>query len=183
MSHQPFETWLLSDNSLDEDQEAALQTHLDACEHCQSLSTAWLHVQDTMTASVSHIPEPGFTQRWHKRLAVVRQQRQQRAMWLLTLGLFALAGIIFLALALTNLLSTDFFYALSQCIANFSLFAARINQVWRVFDTITAAIPFLVPILVIFGIGTLFAMIVLVITWFSSVIKLYKPVHEGVMDQ
>jgi hypothetical protein len=181
MSHQPFETWLLSDQALDEEQQIMLNEHLKECQQCQAVSEAWVHVQNLMVMNSAPEPAPGFTQRWQSRLSIVQQKRQQRRLWLLTLGLLGLAGLIFLGLALAGLFSTSFPYALSHFIAGFALFAARINQAWNVFESLSGSFPLLIPLMIIalFGAGS--AALTLVITWFSSVIKLYKPVQEGVV--
>jgi len=181
MSHQPFETWLLSEEQLETEQQKMLQSHLDECDNCTALSDAWQQVHNAITASPELTPAPGFARRWHAHLSVYRQERQQRKMWFLTLGLFAAAGAIFLTLALLNLLSTSWTYEISQFIANFSLFAARINQCWNVIESLTDAFPVLIPIMAFFSVGILSALSALVVTWFSSLIKLYRPANEGVV--
>jgi hypothetical protein len=102
-------------------------------------------------------------------------------MWFLTFGLLGLASLIFLGLAVANLLNTSFPYVLSQFIAGFALFAARINQAWNVFESLSGSFPLLIPLAIIASVGAGSATLTLVITWFSSVIKLYKPAQEGVI--
>ncbi len=180
MSHQPFETWLISDEKLNPEQQQALDTHLQACEICRQRAAALKTVSEVFLNDSAPIPEPGFTQRWHARLSIYRKQRQQRRMWLLTLGLFALSGFVFLGLFIYHQAGFNWIYSLSQSIARFSLFAARINQLWIVIQSLFSALPILVPVIIVFGIGTLSAIIALMIAWFSSIIKLYQPVQEGV---
>ena len=179
MSHQPFESWILSDQALDEEQQFKLQEHLQECQQCQAISKAWSKVQSVMEMNVTPEPAPGFTQRWQTRLTVIKQKQQQRRMWIMTFGLLALAGLIFLGLAMANLLSTSFPYALSQFIAGFALLAARISHAWNVLESLSGAFPLLIPLAIIALVGAGSAALTLVVTWFSSVIKLYKPVQEG----
>ena len=70
MGHQPFKTWLFSEEPLEPDQEAALQAHLDSCESCRSLSADWVEVRNLFTRSGPVGPAPSFSTRWQARLAV-----------------------------------------------------------------------------------------------------------------
>ena len=180
MSHQPFETWILKNDPLDEQQQETLNNHLDQCEECSNLSTALIQMTDLISNSPPPAPNQGFTQRWHSRLALYRQQRQQRRMWIFTLGLFGLASLLFILLAFININSVNWTYQLGQTIANISRTANLLQKGWRAVVALTNAFPILVPIMVVFGSGTLMAIGALVITWFTSIIKIYQPAHEGV---
>lgn len=68
MSHQPFETWLLSEEPLETEQVVALQAHLESCEACRNLSTGWAEVRDLFVHSKPIGPAPGFSARWQARL-------------------------------------------------------------------------------------------------------------------
>lgn len=180
MSHQPFETWLLSEENLDEEQEKALQTHLESCPKCQQLSHSWAQVQSLISTSSTPEPTPGFSLRWQQRLAVNRQHQQQRRMWFLTLGLFALASIIFLGLAVINIYSASFGYEFSRIFATVALTIAKISRFWEVILSVVKSYPLVLPLLLILGLGSFSASITLIITWFSSLIRIYKPVKERV---
>jgi len=179
MSHQPFESWLLSNDQLDAQQQETLNNHLDKCEDCKDLSTALYQVTAMIDSSPAPTPAPGFTQRWHNRLAVYRQQRQQRRMWVFTLGLFAIAGLLFITLAFININTINWTYQLGRTIANVSSAANLLQRSWRALIALTNAFPIMIPIMAIFGSGSLLAMIALVITWFTSIIKIYQPAPEG----
>lgn len=183
MSHQPFETWLLSEEPLEKDQQQSLQTHLAECDHCQALQTNWLKVQEAMTTLPAPEPTPGFADRWQSRLSLQRQKQQQRRMWVLTLSIFAIACVILLSLTCFELLNTSWPYVLSQFIANLSLLAAKINHFWRFTSSLTSTFPILIPLMIILGISALSALSVLFLTWFRSMIKLYKPENEGVIER
>lgn len=179
MSHQPFDKWLFSEDPLEPEQSSALESHLDQCEECSKMSTALDQVFEVISTSKSPSPAPGFTQRWYQHLSAYRQKRQERTIWLIILGLFTLAILILLGLFFVNLTSFNWTYALGQFIANFSLMAARGNQIFNATRSITNAFPILIPIVFIFGIGSFSAIAALTITWFSSIIKIYQPVEEG----
>jgi predicted anti-sigma-YlaC factor YlaD len=180
MSHQPFEKWLFSEESLEPEQSESLNAHLDQCEDCREMSMAFDQVIDVISTSRSPDPAPGFTQRWYQHLSAYRQKRQQQRIWLIVLGVFAIATLILLALFFLNLTNFNWTYGLGQFIANFSLVAARGSQVLRAARSITSAFPILIPIMIVFGVGSLSAAAALTVTWFSSIIKLYQPVKEGV---
>ena len=183
MSHQPYETWVLSEENLDEEQEKALQAHLEDCQHCQTLSRSWNQVQTLISASSEPEPTPGFSLRWQQRLAVRKQHQQQRKMWFLTLGLFTLASLIFLGLAILNIFSTSFSYQFSQTFASLARSIAQISHFWSMFSSVVQSFPLVLPILVVLGLGGISASLALIVTWFSSLIKFYRPLKQGVIEQ
>lgn len=180
MSHQPFDTWLFSEEPLEPEQSDSLKSHLDQCEECSQMSMALDQVFEVISTSKSPSPAPGFTQRWYQHLSAYRQKRQERTIWLIILGLFSIAVLILLGLFFFNLTNFTWTYGLGQFIANFSLVAARGKQVFNATRSVAKAFPILIPIIFIFSIGSFSAAITLIITWFSSMIRIYQPVKEGV---
>lgn len=180
MNHQPFEKWIFSDETLHPDQQHALENHLQTCEGCRKATTALAEFELEVRRQSPPLPAVGFTQRWKNRLLQVQRRQQQQRLWIFTLSLFALANIIVLALLVINQSQFNVFYAFGHFIANFSQFAGRINQVWKLSLSIIKSVPVLIPVFVVFGVGTISAMAVLIVTWFSSMIQLYQPVKEGV---
>ncbi|MFN2304826.1 MAG: hypothetical protein ACK2TV_13935 [Anaerolineales bacterium] len=181
MSHQPFENWLFSEEPLDSEQQQLLDIHMSECDRCRALSTALGQVELALASQIT--PEPGsdFVQRWQHRLKLSRQSRLSKKIWLLALGLFGMAGLIFLSLLLINLNTINWNYELGQFIANFSHFTGRINQFWNAFASMTDVFPILIPIFLIVGIGSLAAVSTLIIIWISSLSRLYRPIREGVI--
>jgi anti-sigma factor RsiW len=178
MSHQPYENLLLSTDTLDEVQQKQLDLHLQDCPHCASLAAALAGLDKALTHSPSPAPLPGFTQRWHVRLSDIRQKRQKRNLWLMTLGLFALAVLIASTILVGNLIQVNWAYLLSQWVARVSLFAAQARQVSRFIRSLTQALPITIPILVLFGTGSLLVMAALVTIWISTIVQLYFPSYE-----
>jgi hypothetical protein len=99
-NHQPFEDWLLSDNPLSEEQNLQLKEHLDTCETCCQLSTAWRSVEQQFTQAVQMSPTAGFVERWQGVLAadLDRKFRQQTiiTMAIFGLGTMTLFGLLFI---------------------------------------------------------------------------------------
>ena len=177
MNHQPFETWIFSEESLQPEDREKLDQHLQTCEDCRKISIAMESVRQTFTSAPSPAPAPGFTQRWQAHLARHKNAQQQRRMWTLTLILFGLASILSLGILVLEFGQANWFYEIGQLIANFSRFAARINQIWVVFRSINKTLPILTPIMIVFGVGSLSAAIALIVTWFSSMVQLYQTVE------
>jgi anti-sigma factor RsiW len=176
MNHQPFETWIFTDNPLQPEEQEQLREHLQSCETCRRAAIAMEGIHQTFRSAPSPAPAQGFTQRWQARLAVHKQAGQQRQMWILTLAMFGLAFVISLSILLLELGQFNWFYEFSQAIANFSRFAAQINQIWVVFRSINKTLPIITPLMVVFGLGGLSAAIALIVTWFSSMVQLYQPI-------
>ena len=175
MSHQPFETWMISGENLNKEQQDDLNKHLLSCEVCSQLSQALTGVDNVFSNAHDLTPAPGFTQRWHLRLSEHRQQEQQRKMWFFTLGLFTLAAVILLTLFVLNQQNINWFYEIGRWIARIARFAGLLNQTWTFIRALTSALPILIPIMVVFGIGSFSVMGALIVAWFSSIIKLYQP--------
>lgn len=81
MSHQPFETWIFEQATLDAEDRRTLQAHLDTCEHCRKLQKRWQPVQLELRAQRMAAPAPGFTRRWRANLAERRAHEQRKHAW------------------------------------------------------------------------------------------------------
>jgi hypothetical protein len=99
MSHQPFETWLLSEEPLSPEQAGSLRDHLRVCQSCRQLSTAWSEVQHLFSQVPAVEPAGGFTARWQARLAasqlVEQRKRQRRQSWWALLASLGIAVLLF----------------------------------------------------------------------------------------
>ena len=78
MSHQPFESWLLSNEPLAPGQDQALQVHLKSCKTCLQLSIDWAEVKQLFISASPLKPSKGFTARWQARLAFDNLKEKRR---------------------------------------------------------------------------------------------------------
>lgn len=100
MEHQPFETWIITnEQTLAPDQEVELQKHLSQCASCQQLKNSWSSVNTQLTTAGLAEPEPGFSARFRSSLAARRAVQQQLQVRRVLLGLGS-AGI-FVAILLS----------------------------------------------------------------------------------
>lgn len=98
MSHQPFESWLLTAKSeLEFEQKRSLSTHLQTCSSCQDLQHAWASVEHKLLSAPQTRPTEGFAHRWQVNLEARHEMEQRRQVARLLLGLFV-AAVISLAL-------------------------------------------------------------------------------------
>jgi hypothetical protein len=74
MNHRPFEDWLLDDQPLTPEQKRDLQSHLRACTSCTAIAESNLALHTIHLVS----PVPGFTDRFHARLARHRSEQKWR---------------------------------------------------------------------------------------------------------
>ena len=68
MNHQPFEDWLLNEQSLTPVEKRDLDAHMRTCRHCAALVETGLELHSVRMVS----PMPGFAGRFEKRLATRR---------------------------------------------------------------------------------------------------------------
>lgn len=176
MSHQPYESYLFSGETLSSDQQNRLAAHLLACEQCAHLAHAMTHLDVTFSNSTTPSPTPGFTDRFQARLTAHRQESQSRNLWLMAFGLFALAGLIILIIMLLHLNQINWAYELTQFIARTSLLAAQARQFLNLLKPLRSALPLFIPIMLIMMTTTLALIGVIFVTWLKSIIRLYSPI-------
>jgi hypothetical protein len=99
MNHQPFEKWLLSDDTLSPEEARSLREHLIGCPQCQGLRSSWYGVQQLMKEAPAVKPAYGFTMRFQERLAEENRRSYRRQT--LTLLVFTVGMAFFLFLTLS----------------------------------------------------------------------------------
>ena len=113
MDHQPFETWMVTEELLLPDQEQRLHEHLEICESCRQMSTAWQEVQGIFSATTLAEPSAGFTERWQVRFNEMSEtetaRSQRRASWLF-FGLTMGAALLILGFLVIQVIYFGFCY-------------------------------------------------------------------------
>ncbi len=151
MNHQPFETWLLSEEPLSPEQASELAEHLAGCQHCQQVQAAWLSVAQLFSAVPPLDPAPGFVQRWQERLAVdralSREMRQRWQSWILLIGIANAAAFILVLMGLQFYSTYDSLmeYLLSLVYRGAATLTL-ITGVQNLFATLLRTIPGIVPL-------------------------------------
>ena len=172
MNHQPFEGWLLSEDTLAPEQAHALQEHLRACEACLALSRAWDAVEDDLAVAPLAAPTAGFSQRWQANLEKRQAQARRRRFWQAGgAGLAALAGIILLAEPLYQRFSPAEF--LMSILFNLSLLFVKVNQAGVFLSTTFSGVSAIIPITIWVLIATGFSL--LGMTWIVTMWKIIVP--------
>lgn len=104
MEHEPFETWIIAEMPRDQEQERALQAHLQECARCRQLLQGWKDVHANLGTVAMASPAPGFSQRFQNSLAERRALAQRRQARRTLLGFSSLAIVLFVALVIQLLL-------------------------------------------------------------------------------
>ncbi len=180
MNHQPFEDWLLSKETLDPEQKAGLNQHLQSCSNCANLAAAWQAVEQEIAHTPQAAPAPGFTTRWQARLAEKRAQRQRRiAWWVIALSLLGALGFFLLpnwqritSLSLSQLLVSGLY--------SLTLLFARIDSAEVLFRLFLREVNPVIPIAVVSSFATILSVLSLI--WIASLVKIYNPLgvqHEA----
>ncbi len=68
MCHQPFETWILEETKLTQQEQRLLEEHLDGCAQCKQLQNSWQAVHLKLSTTRQVTPAAGFATRWQKTL-------------------------------------------------------------------------------------------------------------------
>ena len=109
MNHQLYETWILQEPELDQEQGRELHLHLKGCSQCQEFYQAVHQLDHLFKFAPEPSPAPGFSARWMDRIEKVEKRRTR---WILgsTLSAITLATIIMLSAVGLELRSAmDFF--------------------------------------------------------------------------
>ncbi len=170
MNHLPYKEWLLSEGSLSDEQNNALQEHLRSCESCRQIEPAWANVQVLFKKIHSVEPLPGFTMRWQTQLEKHRQTKQRKLAWLI---LSIIAGI---AAVLITLLGLHFIEVANSPGNLILLWISRFTGVLSIylmlenfFHSLSVYIPSISWLVMIFGIGVISFMSVI---WLATYRKL-----------
>ena len=160
MNHQPFETWLLSEEPLLPEDQVSLDVHLETCEYCQRLQASWFGVMDLFGETPNLIPPPDFMNRWQSRLSQERLlDIKYRHRWQSIIMLILISNVI---VALVLLLGTQFLTTIDtpadlilpmiyRITSAITFVSAIQNLVEPLFRTFTSIIP--LPIWAAFGAG------------------------------
>ena len=150
MNHQPFETWLFSDETLSPENADALSAHLESCNNCRELQDAWTGVIHLFDDVPQVEPAPGFTNRWQERLAEERQLNMlMRHRWQSVIMLILIGNVI---AGLAFLLGTQFFTTVKspadlilpwiyRFTSAFTLFSSVENISITLLRTLTSVVP------------------------------------------
>lgn len=174
MSHQPFENWLFTKETLTSEQSHALREHLDSCDTCRQVESAWREVHQQFNRAPAVAPAPGFSLRWQERLVDRRHAYQRRRAWMMFAVTLSSALIMFALLALRaiELLRSPGRIVLISAyqILNLIWFVKEVQTSLNSFIQIaTSLIPW--PAWFVFG-GVLMLVVVL---WFIFYQKLTHP--------
>jgi hypothetical protein len=105
MNHQPFETWLLDDLTLDAEAKGKLQGHLRTCAQCSALAETGLALHSTRERGQA-APASGFILRFQQRLAAHKLAERRRKLW--GMVVFVLGGLSLLAWLVAPILAPIF---------------------------------------------------------------------------
>ncbi len=141
MSHQPYEEWIFSDESLTPQQYEAVREHVEKCKQCRQLQTRWQAAQLQMKTEGFVSPAPGFTSRWQSSLAERHAHQQKQSARRLVLFLIGLAMITLVFWTIYTVTTTS----LSDFLAMIFATAARFIIFYQEFKLIVLPVIFRVP--------------------------------------
>lgn len=166
MSHELYESWLLSEQSLTAGQKDELKAHLQTCPQCRKIASGWQATRQAILSSGSVAPQPGFSTRWQATLAERRQHKQKLTIRWLLLGLVVSALVSFstLFVFLTNTTALlDWWLKTSVSLERT---AGWLSQIGKLLGSWLGNVPgFLPPLFILLVISSAF--IILILLWVS----------------
>jgi len=179
MSHQPFESWLLTQDGLTQEQAANLQAHLVECEVCAALAVALGEVESKLRSAEPLRPAPGFTARWHARSERAAERRSARQVWLalaLSIGL----AVLLLALLVLGVMASPGDWA-ARGLRTVAGWIADVRLAWSLVGAFLGSLPEPVSLAsgIGLGLGLMLVLVGLAAAWFITVHRFAFPVHRG----
>ena len=112
----------------------------------KTLETAWQEVEYTFRSAGMVSPRPGFTQRWHQKLAAEKAKQERKQAWLLVisnlviaLGFFGLIGLQMIpSIAFTDNILTLWVDLISRLVVSLKMFFGIAGTLGR---TLPGVIP------------------------------------------
>jgi hypothetical protein len=169
MDHQPFETWILEDQSLTLEQKRKMDAHLRTCSSCLALTEVNLALKSVKMTS----PAAGFTDRFKLRLETKKQDLRQRNIWGFIVLTFSVIGIlIWISWPVIQDLFRSPFNYLASWISSMVVFWASLQAIVRAGIVLLKVVPGFVPTYIWTVI--LFAAGGVSLAWIVSLMKLTK---------
>ncbi len=173
--HQLFETWILQDTQLTEDEQKMLNAHLADCEHCRQLQKGWEMTRCMLKSTPRAAPAPGFSQRWKNSLAERRAREQKAQVKRFLRYLIGINILTFMGLLLVLFLGTSPVDLLATVLRSSVMLLLFVGRAGNIFNIILRSLPPYVPVLIWVLTSTGFSLAAL--AWGFSI---WKYVIKGV---
>ncbi|MDO9545750.1 MAG: hypothetical protein Q7J07_03245 [Pelolinea sp.] len=165
MKHKQYESWILDEAPLSEQQQLELNEHLEICTNCRVLNSSWTASKKLILQSTYQITAPGFASRWQK--TVIKNERLEKIRRY-RLNLFGLILLAFFSSVIYLLVSGSFmqmfangFTTISKMAINFTIGLSSLGY-WL------SRLPIAVPItagFIFFGLINAFVMVGIFFLW------------------
>jgi hypothetical protein len=170
MKHHQFETWILQETGLDQEQQRDLQSHLKGCLKCQALYKATQQIAHLFrTSPVPELP-PDFSTRWISRMETI-EKRKNRLIIGVTLSVISVATIVLLSSVGIQIQSSlaAFPQMLLEMVTLLTNWIVFLNQIWNIFTPLFRVSIKLVSPIWLYSIG--FSLIGVTVAWMVSLAK------------
>jgi hypothetical protein len=105
MKHQPYESWIFTQEDLELDQAKELRIHLKLCDRCAQLAEALSDVETRFSSQELISPTDGFSSRWRERLEQKKRISFRRQTSILFGGLSIGAAVLFIPVLIGGVLT------------------------------------------------------------------------------
>ena len=159
MNHKQFESWILNEGELNDEQKRILESHLLGCKACASVKASWEAARSQIRNAPEKSPTPGFAARWQaslKERRLVEESRQRHNIYLATgsvIGALLVAAAV-ICLPKVSLLEV----AISLVTATVSV-ADSVSSIIELISSILRTISPATLILLALGISTLLLLV------------------------
>ncbi|MEN6571810.1 MAG: hypothetical protein ABFD24_08215 [Anaerolineaceae bacterium] len=175
MKHLPYESWILDETPLNEDQQRDLDAHLLTCPVCCNLRDSWQAVRQQIESAPQKQPSPGFSMRWKASLKDRREAdevRQRRLVWI---WIASIAAAVLLSLAVIYLPRVSFIQVLISIVESLVGFTSGVSALVKLVTGVLHTVPPYMLVLSSIALSTLLS-----ITIFLWGISIWRMSRKGV---
>ena len=165
MKHKQYESWILDEAPLTDQQQVKLNGHLALCEKCCILNSSWTASRKLIMQSIYQKPAPGFADRWQEMIIIKEQVAKIRRF---RLSLFGLMLLAFFSSVIYLLASGSFMQLFANGFTMISELAISLTNGLSSLGYWLSRLPIAVPItagFIFFGLINAFVMVGIFFLW------------------
>lgn len=159
MNHRQYESWILNEGELDEEQKKLLEAHLLGCQACASVKASWEAARCQVRNAPEKSPPPGFAARWQASLKERRlvEERRQRHNIYLAVGSFM--GAMLVAAAVLYLPKVSLLEVAISLVTTTVSVTDSVSSIIQLISSIWRTVPPATLVLLALGISTLLLLV------------------------
>lgn len=159
MNHQPYESWILDEESLGKQQLSELESHLVNCQSCKTLQESWGVAKHQIKSAPVKRPAPGFSMRWQSSLKERRETEEQAQSRTLFIWIGCIIAVLLISLAVIAMPKISIITVMITLVTNLVNVSSSVDGLLQFVLSITRSVPPTTLILVAISLSSLLSIV------------------------